>query len=106
MTVRERQYQIELGVFCVLGALAVCIHALCKLLRPVPLFDGRAVVFGANLGGNITPIGSASTVVACTLLKKHGLKVGFIAFVKIGAVFAGVQLALASVYLLILARLL
>ena len=72
----------------------------------IPRVQWWAVVFGANLGGNITPIGSASTVVACTLLKKHGLKVGFIAFVKIGAVFAAVQLVLASVYLLILARLL
>ncbi|UCE61077.1 MAG: hypothetical protein JSU63_04870 [Phycisphaerales bacterium] len=65
-----------------------------------------AVVFGANLGGNITPIGSASTVVACTILKKHGLKVSFLGFVKIGAVFAAAQLLLASGYLLILQRLL
>jgi Na+/H+ antiporter NhaD/arsenite permease-like protein len=61
-----------------------------------------AVVFGANLGGNITPIGSASTVVACTILKKHGMKVPFMQFVKIGGVFALAQLILASGYLLIL----
>ena len=61
-----------------------------------------AVVFGANLGGNITPIGSASTVVACTILKKNGLKIGFLEFVKIGGVFALAQLILASGYLLIL----
>jgi len=72
----------------------------------VPRVQWWAVVFGANLGGNITPIGSASTVVAVTILKKNGLKVGFLDFVKIGVAFAAVQLVLASVYLLILARLL
>lgn len=72
----------------------------------VPRVQWWAVVFGANLGGNITPIGSASTVVAVTILKKNDLKVGFLGFVKIGVVFAAVQLVLASVYLLILGRLL
>lgn len=61
-----------------------------------------AVVFGANLGGNITPIGSASTVVAVTIMKKNKLKVTFIEFVKIGIVFAAVQLVLASGYLFVL----
>jgi Na+/H+ antiporter NhaD/arsenite permease-like protein len=28
------------------------------------------VIFGANLGGNITPIGSASTLVAVTVIHK------------------------------------
>ena len=65
-----------------------------------------AVVFGANLGGNITPIGSASTVVACTILRKNNLKVSFLDFVKIGAVFAAAQLVLASGYLFILQELL
>ena len=71
----------------------------------IPPAQWWAVVFGANLGGNITPIGSASTVVACTILKKNGLKVSFLDFVKIGAVFAAAQLAIASAYLLILQRL-
>ncbi|MEE9296223.1 MAG: SLC13 family permease [Phycisphaerae bacterium] len=65
-----------------------------------------AVVFGCNLGGNITPIGSASTVVACTILKQHKLKVTFLGFVKIGGTFALAQLILASGYLLILQRIL
>ena len=65
-----------------------------------------AIVFGANLGGNITPIGSASTVVACTILKKNGLEVSFLSFVKIGATFAAAQLILASGYLFVLGKLL
>ncbi len=68
----------------------------------VPPDQWWAVVFGCNLGGNITPIGSASTVVACTVLKKNGFKVTFLDFVKIGGIFAGVQLALASGYILML----
>ena len=39
-------------------------------------------------------------------MKKHGLKVSFLGFVKVGAVFAVAQLALASGYLLILQALL
>lgn len=72
----------------------------------VPVDQWWAVVFGANLGGNITPIGSASTVVAVTIMKKNNLKISFMEFVKIGAVFAFVQLVLASGYLLILQRVL
>jgi len=65
-----------------------------------------AIVFGANLGGNITPIGSASTVVACTIMKKHDMKITFMEFVKIGGVFAFAQLVLASGYLWLLQYLL
>ncbi len=72
----------------------------------IPPVQWWAVVFGANLGGNITPIGSASTVVACTILKKHDLNVSFLDFVKIGATFAAAQLVLASGYLLLLQMLL
>jgi Na+/H+ antiporter NhaD/arsenite permease-like protein len=61
-----------------------------------------AVVFGSNLGGNITPIGSASTVVAVTIMAKHKVPLSFVEFVKRAAPFALVQLVIASVYILIL----
>jgi Na+/H+ antiporter NhaD/arsenite permease-like protein len=73
-----------------------------EAIAALPRDQWWAVVFGANLGGNITPIGSASTVVAVTIMKKNGLKVTFLEFVKVGVVFALVQLVLASGYLLIL----
>ncbi|MGD2109894.1 MAG: SLC13 family permease [Phycisphaerae bacterium] len=76
-----------------------------ELAAAVPRDQWWAVVFGANLGGNITPIGSASTVVACTIMKKHKLGVSFLDFVKVGFVFAAAQLVLASGYLLVLQRL-
>ncbi len=60
-----------------------------------------SVVFGANLGGNITPIGSASTLVAVTIIYKHNLKLSFVEFVKKAGIFAILQLILAIFYVLI-----
>ena len=36
-----------------------------------------SVIFGCNLGGNLTPIGSASTLVAVTIMHKHDVKMSF-----------------------------
>ncbi len=59
-----------------------------------------SVVFGANLGGNITPIGSASTLVAVTIIHKHKLAMSFIDFIKKASIFALMQLSLAVAYVL------
>jgi Na+/H+ antiporter NhaD/arsenite permease-like protein len=59
------------------------------------------VIFGANLGGNITPIGSASTVVAMTIISRQKLPLTFVGFVKIAVPFAIMQLVLAVIYVLI-----
>ena len=58
-----------------------------------------ALIFGAGLGGNFTPIGSASTVVAIGILKKEGHNITFMQYMKIGAIVVLVQLALATGYL-------
>jgi Na+/H+ antiporter NhaD/arsenite permease-like protein len=60
-----------------------------------------AVVFGANLGGNVTPIGSASTLVAVTIIHKNKLDLSFSGFVKVAAPFALMQLVLATIYVLV-----
>ncbi|MBC8404185.1 MAG: hypothetical protein H8E15_03080, partial [Planctomycetes bacterium] len=60
-----------------------------------------SVVFGANLGGNLTPIGSASTLVAVTIMHKQELNVGFAKFVKMALPFALMQLILAVGYVLV-----
>jgi Na+/H+ antiporter NhaD/arsenite permease-like protein len=60
-----------------------------------------SVVFGANLGGNITPIGSASTLVATTIIHKYHLKLSFIGFVKTALPFAAMQIIMAMVYVLV-----
>ncbi len=63
-----------------------------------------SVVFGANLGGNLTPIGSASTLVAVTIIHKNKLPISFIGFVKIAIPYATMQIALATAYVLIFLR--
>ncbi len=60
-----------------------------------------SVVFGANLGGNLTPIGSASTLVAVTIIHKHQLSLSFAEFVKRAFPFAILHIVLASVYVLV-----
>ena len=83
---------------------------LAKIIADMPLADGMvrppsdplwwAVIFGANLGGNITPIGSASTLVAVTIIHKHGLRLSFGGFVRKALPFALMQIAIAALYLL------
>ena len=63
-----------------------------------------SVIFGANLGGNITPIGSASTLVAVTIIHRHKLTMSFAGFVKVAAPFAIVQIGMALVYVLAFLR--
>lgn len=60
-----------------------------------------SVIFGANLGGNLTPIGSASTLVAVTMMQKHKLPISFGGFVMKALPFAAVQIVLATVYVLL-----
>jgi len=81
---------------------------LAKILGGIPEVAGNsdspywwAVIFGANLGGNITPIGSASTLVSVTIIHKYGLKLSFAGFVKVAMPYALVQLALGVGYLLL-----
>ena len=59
-----------------------------------------SVIFGANLGGNLTPIGSASTLVAVTVMHKHDLKISFMGFVKKALPFAILHIILATAYVL------
>lgn len=77
---------------------------LAKILAQIPGITPDSslwwsVIFGANLGGNITPIGSASTVVAMTVIQKQKVQLSFLGFVKMALPFAFVQLVLATLYL-------
>ncbi len=60
-----------------------------------------SLIFGANLGGNLTPIGSASTLVAVTIIHKYELKLSFSAFIKAALPFALCHIALAVIYVLL-----
>jgi len=57
------------------------------------------LVFGANLGGSLTPIGSPSNIVALGILERNGCKGFFRKFFKIGAIIALIHLALANLYI-------
>jgi len=63
-----------------------------------------SVVFGANLGGNLTPIGSASTLVAVTIIHKNNLSLSFGRFVKLAIPFAALHIVLATAYVLLFLR--
>ena len=60
-----------------------------------------SVVFGANLGGNITPIGSASTLVATTIIHKYNVHLTFVGFVKAALPFAAMQILMAVIYVMV-----
>lgn len=82
---------------------------LAKTLETLPVFPQNfwwSVIYGANLGGNLTPIGSASTVVAVTIMMKHKIKLSFTQFVVKAIPYALIQLVLASVYVWILGKIL
>jgi len=63
-----------------------------------------SVIFGANLGGNLTPIGSASTLVAVTIMHKHDLRISFMGFVKKALPFAILHIVLATLYVLLVLK--
>jgi len=59
---------------------------------------GWGIVFGANLGGNLTPIGSPSNIIALGILKKEGLSVSWGEWFHKCVPIVVLQLLLASVY--------
>lgn len=73
-------------------------------LDPVPLW--WTLVIAANLGGNSTPIGSVSSVIALNgLEKERGVKVGWGEFFKVGGGVTFLQSIVVLVYLWIFATL-
>jgi Na+/H+ antiporter NhaD/arsenite permease-like protein len=60
-----------------------------------------AVIFGSNLGGNLTPIGSASTLVSVTIIHRNNLQLSFGGFVKLAFPFAVLHILLAIGYVLL-----
>lgn len=103
------------GLFLILAAVASSVTdniplaaMLAKILGADPTIGADpdspfwwSVIFGANLGGNLTPIGSASTLVAVTIAHKEKLSLSFARFVRLALPFAIVQLVLATVYVLL-----
>ncbi len=63
---------------------------------------GWGIVFGANLGGNLTPIGSPSNIIALGILKKEGVSVSWGEWFHKCIPLVILQLLLASAYVTLL----
>ncbi|MEM4564180.1 MAG: citrate transporter, partial [Desulfurococcaceae archaeon] len=61
-----------------------------KNVEPVVLAWG--LLIGATIGGNATYIGASSNYTAVRILEKHGEKVSFMDFLKIGGIYTLVSL--------------
>ncbi|MCS7374670.1 MAG: SLC13 family permease [archaeon GB-1845-036] len=59
---------------------------------------GWGIVFGANLGGNLTPIGSPSNIIALGILKREGRNITWREWFNLCIPQVVMQLLLASVY--------
>jgi Na+/H+ antiporter NhaD/arsenite permease-like protein len=60
-----------------------------------------ALVFGTNLGGAATPLSGAVCIIALGALKREGISLSFHEFTKIGVITTFLQLAFASLYLIV-----
>ncbi len=64
---------------------------------PMLLLFGLLV--GACLGGNITPVGASANIVAVGILRKRGVQVTFMEFVKVGLPFTIVAVVSSCIFL-------
>jgi len=60
-----------------------------------------ALVFGTNLGGATTPLSGSVCIIALGTLKREGISMSFQEFTKIGLLTSFLQLAFASLYLIV-----
>ena len=64
----------------------------------------RHELLASHSGPDLTPIGSASTLVAVTIIHKNDLAMSFGRFVRLAIPFAALQIVLATVYVLLVLR--
>ncbi len=84
---------------------AALMTSIIPAVNPDPVMHNHlwwAAIIGPNLGGNLSPIGSASTVLAMAILKKEGINISFSKFLKLSGSVTIAQLAIGSAYLFIL----
>lgn len=60
-----------------------------------------ALILGADLGGNATPIGAAPNVVALDLAKERGYQISFKEFFKVGIVVVIATVAVSNLFLVV-----
>ncbi|WP_448378557.1 SLC13 family permease [Fervidobacterium sp.] len=75
-----------------------------ELTQIYPLW--YALSLGVSLGGNLTPIGSTSNIVALTLLKNYkNTEIPFLKFLKFTVFFVLITLLVSNIYMLLLLNL-
>lgn len=72
--------------------------SLAKSIGMAPELFMFGLLIGSCLGGNLTPFGASANVVAMGLVKKEGVKAGFMDWVKIGVPFTVLTTAAASLF--------
>jgi Na+/H+ antiporter NhaD/arsenite permease-like protein len=60
-----------------------------------------ALALGACLGGNGTLVGASANVIVSGMLEKHGDRLGFVEYMKVGFPMMLLSVAIASVYLVV-----
>lgn len=60
-----------------------------------------ALALGACLGGNGTLVGASANVIVSGMLEKHGEKLGFVQYMKVGFPMMLLSVAISSVYLMV-----
>jgi len=60
------------------------------------------LIIGANVGGNMLPIGSPANILAMSLSDRYGKRITFFQFMKVGALLAFLHLVIATIYLAVL----
>lgn len=78
------------------------------LIKSIAVMSGMDVMplwwalsLGACLGGNGTLVGASANVIVSGILEKHGHKLGFVEYMKVGFPIMLLTIAISSVYLLL-----
>ena len=76
----------------------VCIKIAAGMgVSPFPFLFGMLI--GTGIGGNITPVGATSNVIACGILEKHGYKINLKEYLKISLISTVIAVAAAHILL-------
>jgi len=110
-TVGQSQLSATLTTLWFSGLASTAVSNIAIALTFSPLIGGvpglasapvwSALILGTNLGGATTPLSGAVTMMGVGALKREGISLSFGEFTKVGVITSLIQLAFASIYLII-----
>lgn len=80
------------------AAMLPVVYKVSQILNVNPALFYFGLLIGASVGGNITPIGASTNIVAIGIAKKHGYRTRFMDFVRIGLPFTLVSVAASTAF--------